>query len=86
MFGLHGRVVDARIGLGGVAATPVRARRTEEALTGMPWAGAAVAHAAAVLGSEGTPLSDHRASDRYLRAMLEQSLLRLHATTGGSGS
>lgn len=83
---VDGTVVRARVGLGGVAATPVRALRTEQALTGMAWGGAAVAHAAAVLGSEGTPLSDHRASDRYRRAVLEQSLLRLHAMTDGGGS
>lgn len=83
---VDGSVVRARIGLGGVAATPVRALRTESALEGGPWAGAPVAHAAEVLGSEGTPISDHRASDRYRRAMLEQSLLRLHAlSTGADG-
>ena len=32
-----GVVRRARIGLGGVAATPIRARQTEEALTGEPW-------------------------------------------------
>ncbi|GAA1186712.1 FAD binding domain-containing protein [Ornithinimicrobium humiphilum] len=81
---VDGTVARARIGLGGVAATPLRARRTEEALTGAPWDGAPVAHAAEVLGSEGTPMSDHRASDRYRRAMLEQSLLRLHARSAGA--
>lgn len=78
---VDGRVERARIGLGGVAATPVRALRTETALEGMPWTAQTVATAAAVLGSEGTPMSDHRASDRYRRAVLEQSLLKLHAST-----
>ncbi len=79
-----GTVTRARIGLGGVAATPWRARRAEAALEGAPWSGAAVAHAASVLGSEGTPMSDLRASEGYRRAMLEQALLRLHASTTGS--
>ncbi len=80
---VDGRVTRARIGLGGVAATPVRAWSTESALQDRPWTAATVAEAAEVLRGEGTPMSDHRASDRYRRAMLGQSLLSLHATTAG---
>lgn len=74
-----GTIADVRIGLGGVAATPLRARDTEDALRGRPWTREIVRAAAAVLAHEGTPLDDHRASARYRRAMLEQSLLRFHA-------
>lgn len=70
-----------RIGLGGVAATPIRALRTEEALLGRRWDTRTVAEAAEVLASEGTPLDDHRASAAYRRAMLGQALHRLHART-----
>ena len=73
------RVADIRIGLGGVAATPLRATATEAALTGQPWDASTAARAASVLGAEGTPLDDHRASARYRSAMLQQSLLRFHA-------
>jgi xanthine dehydrogenase small subunit len=74
------RVVrKARIGLGGVAATPLRARATEQALTGQPWSSSTVRTAADVLGAEGTPLDDHRASSAYRSAMLRQALLKLHA-------
>lgn len=73
-----GAVVAARIGLGGVAATPIRALATEAALVGAPWTAAGLAGAAAVLAAEGTPLDDHRASAAYRRAMLGRSLLRLH--------
>lgn len=76
---VEGTVERVRIGLGGVAPTPLRALRTEEALTGKPWTRATVDAAAAVLATEGTPLSDHRASARYRSAMLGQSLLRLYA-------
>ncbi len=83
---LAGRVVRvraARIGLGGVAATPLRALATEEALVGAPWTGPgsedAVRAAAAVLAGEGTPLDDHRASAAYRSAMLGQALLRLRS-------
>ncbi|MFN2559679.1 MAG: xanthine dehydrogenase small subunit [Jatrophihabitans sp.] len=74
-----GIVARARIGLGGVAATPIRARDTEAALEGRPWTAETVRAAAAVLQSEGTPLDDHRASARYRSAMLGQSLRKLHA-------
>lgn len=77
---VDGTVTRAHIGVGGIAATPVRALATEAALVGMPWSPETVARAAAVLGGEGTPMSDHRASERYRRAVLEQSLLKLFAT------
>lgn len=73
-----GEVTRASIGLGGVAATPLRASATEAALAGRPWTAATVEEAAAVLGTEGTPLDDHRASAAYRAAMLEQSLLKFH--------
>lgn len=72
-----GEVVRARIGLGGVAATPLRAVATEDALVGRPWTEESVRRAAAVLSGEGTPMDDHRASASYRSAMLGQSLLRL---------
>ncbi len=77
-----GTVTRAAIGLGGVAATPLRATATEEALVGRPWTAATAREAAAVLYREGTPLDDHRASAAYRSAMLGQSLLRFFAETG----
>ena len=78
-----GVVRQSRIGLGGVAATPIRAWATEDALTGQPWREDVVRRAAAVLATEGTPIDDHRASAAYRSAMLGQSLLRLHAIRSG---
>ncbi|GAB76615.1 xanthine dehydrogenase small subunit [Austwickia chelonae] len=75
----RGSVAAARIGLGGVAATPIRARTTEELLVGQPWTEETVDIAAAALAKEGTPLTDARASAAYRSAMLEQSLRRFHA-------
>ncbi|MGC0327310.1 xanthine dehydrogenase small subunit [Streptomyces sp. SAI-170] len=76
-----GVVRKARIGLGGVAATPIRALATEAALEGKPWSAETVEAAARVLRGEGTPMDDHRASSLYRSAMLGQSLLKLHAQT-----
>ncbi|MEV0795307.1 FAD binding domain-containing protein [Kribbella sp. NPDC050459] len=73
-----GIVRDAKIGLGGVAATPLRARETEAALIGRPWTEETVRTVAAVMAAEGTPMDDHRASSSYRSAMLGQSLLRFY--------
>ena len=85
-----GRVASVRIGLGGVAATPLRATAAEEALRGQPWTRATVAAAAEELARTGTPMSDHRASESYRIAMLRNSLLKFHAenpaSTGGPRS
>jgi len=74
-----GTVRKARIGIGGVAATPIRALATEAALEGRPWSQETVDAAAAVLGGEGTPISDQRASADYRAAMLGESLRKLFA-------
>jgi xanthine dehydrogenase small subunit len=74
-----GRVASVRIGLGGVAATPLRATAAEEALRGQPWTRETVAAAADELARAGTPMSDHRASESYRIAMLRNSLLKFYA-------
>jgi xanthine dehydrogenase small subunit len=76
---VEGEVVKARIGLGGVAATPIRALDTEAALEGRPWSRETVRVATGVLRQEGTPIDDMRASARYRSAMLGTSLLKLYA-------
>lgn len=81
----NGVVQHARIGLGGVAATPIRARATEQALVGLPWTEQTVERASLLLGAEGTPLDDHRASAAYRRVMLTQSLVKLYASTTSAG-
>ncbi|MDP2772634.1 MAG: FAD binding domain-containing protein [Nocardioides sp.] len=77
---VDGTIVRARVGLGGVAATTIRAASTESALEGRSWSADTVRAAAGVLREEGTPMDDHRASAAYRAAMLEQSLLRLWAS------
>jgi xanthine dehydrogenase small subunit len=77
-----GRVAKARIGLGGVAATPIRALATEAALEGRPWSQETVDAAAAVMAGEGTPISDMRASADYRKAMLGELLRKLWAESG----
>jgi len=73
------RVASIRIGLGGAAATPLRAMAAEEALRGRPWTRETVTAAAEELARAGTPMSDHRASEAYRIAMLRNSLLKFYA-------
>ncbi|MGR2753375.1 xanthine dehydrogenase small subunit [Agromyces arachidis] len=80
-LGDDGTVAAARIGLGGVAATPIRAHATEAALTGRRWDLDTIREAASVLGDEGTPMSDHRASAEYRALMLNRALLKLYRST-----
>ena len=77
-----GLVTKARIGLGGVAATTIRARASEAALEGQAWTDETVEAAAQVLAGEGTPISDQRASAEFRAAMLGNSLRKLFADGG----
>ncbi|KSU65389.1 xanthine dehydrogenase small subunit [Arthrobacter sp. NIO-1057] len=72
-------ITSARIGLGGVAATPLRALATEAMLEGKPFTLDTIRAAATVMAGEGTPMDDHRASAKYRTAMLGSSLERFYA-------
>ena len=69
-------VVAASIGVGGVAATPVRAAQTEAALVGQAWSQATVRQAMEVLRGEFSPISDMRASAAYRVQVLGNLLQR----------
>jgi xanthine dehydrogenase small subunit len=75
--------VSARIGCGGVAATPKRATATEQALAGRAWTRETAEHAAQALEREFTPIDDMRASAAYRRRALANLLRRLWLETGG---
>ncbi len=76
-----GRVEAIRIGLGGVAATPVRAYQTEAALLGQPWEESSLRKAAQVLKAEFKPIDDHRGSAAYRTAMLGNLLWKFYTET-----
>ncbi len=79
----HGIVAHASVGVGGVAATPVRATQTEAALTGQPWNADTAAAAAQVLQAEFSPISDMRASAAYRRQALAALLHRTWLESSG---
>jgi xanthine dehydrogenase small subunit len=65
-----GKIVRLSIGVGGVAATPVRAIKTEAACTGYTWTRSHFDQIKATLGTEFEPISDMRASAAYRRQAL----------------
>ncbi|KDM92264.1 FAD-binding molybdopterin dehydrogenase [Photobacterium galatheae] len=69
-----GKVADARIAFGGMAAVPKRASNCEAALIGQSWNLSTVKAAMAALRDDFEPLSDFRASQEY-RALTAANLL-----------
>jgi xanthine dehydrogenase small subunit len=78
-----GVVIEASIGVGGVAATPVRAVQTQAALVGQPWNQDTVQSVQKVLRSEFSPISDMRASAAYRTQVLGNLLQRFWLESQG---
>ncbi len=70
------KIEEARIALGGVAPTPLRARLTEEMLAGQKPAAALVEQIAARVEHEIRPISDVRASAEYRRQVTGKLLAK----------
>jgi carbon-monoxide dehydrogenase medium subunit len=60
---------SASIALGGVAPTPIRAKRAEEVLRGKRVAGAMVTEAMEIASSEASPITDIRSTAEYRREL-----------------
>jgi carbon-monoxide dehydrogenase medium subunit len=65
------RCQEARIALGAVAPTTMRARAAERALEGQPLTDEVVRHAGRLAADECRPIDDVRASARYRRLLVE---------------
>jgi len=78
-----GQVKHISIGVGGVAATPVRALQTEAALLGQAWTQSTVQQAMATLREEFQPISDMRASSTYRTLVLGNLLQRFWLESQG---
>ena len=82
-------ITGARIAYGGVAATTLRMRKTEDALVGQPLSLATMQAAAEVAMGEVTPMTDVRGSEAYRRQLAGNILLKLYhdlKPAGGGGS
>jgi xanthine dehydrogenase small subunit len=65
-----GCVSELRAAYGGIAQTPLRAERVEEKARGLPWGRDTLALLAPELETLGSPISDHRGSAAYRRALI----------------
>lgn len=74
---------DVRIALGSVAATPIRALRTEAVLEGMPPTPEQADRAAETLAAELAPISDVRSTAEYRRIVAARILHRVVREAGG---
>jgi xanthine dehydrogenase small subunit len=79
----NGIVIKASIGVGGVAATPVRAIKTEAACARIHWSKASIDHLKTVLRAEFSPISDMRASSAYRTQVLGNLLERFWLESQG---
>ncbi|MDP3137654.1 MAG: xanthine dehydrogenase small subunit [Burkholderiaceae bacterium] len=78
-----GRVLQASIGAGGVAAAPVRATQAEAALTGQPWTLDTAQRGAQALRAQFKPISDMRASADYRSTVLGHLMQRFWLESQG---
>src|SRR2546423_10670947 len=65
-----GIITKARLAYGGVAALPVRAKKTEAALLGKHWSDSTCEEVIPILETEFTPISDVRGSATYRRQLI----------------
>ena len=78
-----GRINDARIAYGGMAATVSRARHCENALIGQQWNAATVTAAQAALSQDFKPIDDMRSTASYRMKVAQNLLTRLLLDTSG---
>lgn len=80
-------IESARIVLGAVAPTPIRATKAEQSLTGQPAAAESFARAAEIAAGECSPISDVRGSAEFrrhlVRVMVERTLEEAALRAGG---
>jgi xanthine dehydrogenase small subunit len=70
-----GTIAFARLGYGGVAATPARAHKAEKALIGRPWTERTAEQVGAFLDEDFTPMNDHRGSAEYRKTLVRNLLI-----------
>ena len=71
-------VTSARLAYGGMAGTPLRAKKAEAALIGQPFTRESFAAAARAIAEDFTPLTDWRASKEYRATVAANLLLRFY--------
>ncbi len=76
-----GLVSCARIGFGGMAATPARAANVEAALIGQPWTAETCTRASQAVTTDFQPIDDHRSSAWFRRKVAQNLVAGFYADT-----
>ncbi|HXX83829.1 MAG TPA: xanthine dehydrogenase small subunit [Casimicrobiaceae bacterium] len=79
----RGKIAEARVAFGGMAATPKRAAAAERALAGREWSEATARAAMAALDRDFSPITDMRASAAYRRSVARNLLYKFYLETSG---
>jgi xanthine dehydrogenase molybdopterin binding subunit/xanthine dehydrogenase small subunit len=77
----QGKAHEIILAFGGLAATPKRAKKTEEFLTGKSWSRDTVSAAMRIMDGEFTPVSDARAGAAYRKSAGRNLLMRFYLDT-----
>lgn len=75
------KIVNARLTFGGVAAMPMRARKTEAMLVGKKWNETSLTQALPILAQEFSPISDVRGSATYRQRLITNLLEKFYSQT-----
>ncbi len=79
-----GCVAELRLAYGGVAETPLRAEHVEQRARGLAWNAETAAVLASALEGVGSPISDHRGSALYRRALIRSLFEKFYSETSAS--
>jgi xanthine dehydrogenase small subunit len=77
----EGIVAGIKLAFGGMAATPMRAMKTEKYLEGKAWTRETIEEAMSMLAGEFTPLSDARAGAEFRKTVAANLLLKFYLET-----
>lgn len=85
-LGLHlktaaGKITEAHLAAGGVAATIVRLRSAEKSLLGSDWSAEAFTQAGQIAAAEISPLSDVRGSAEFRKVLMKNLFLKFWSET-----
>ncbi|AUG54321.1 xanthine dehydrogenase small subunit [Thalassospira marina] len=81
----NGAVSDIRIAFGGMAGTPMRAKKCEAAIIGQPWTDETLNTARLALADDFKPMTDMRASGEYRMLVAQNLLTKLYIETTQPG-
>lgn len=81
-----GKITEARIAFGGMAATPKRAKAVENALINQPFTRSSIAAILPTFAQDFTPMSDMRASADYRLKTAQNMLLRYVEEANGNAT